>query len=113
MVTVDKIQRGISRYLDEQLMPHMKGKDRWVMTGIASLYMAKLPQIVQAFGAKPAVSALGIIGADGTIDIESIINSIRPAAKHCPAEIAIPLISGSITITEQDLDNILRYIMQS
>ena len=113
MVTVDKIQRGVSRYLDEQLMPHLQGKDRWIMTGIASLMMAKLPNLVQTYATKPAIMALGVIGSDGTVDIENIINSVRPAAKHCPAQIPIPLTGGSITITEQDLDVIQRYIMQS
>lgn len=112
MVTVDRIQRGVSRYLDEQLMPHLQGKDRWIMTGLSGLYIAKIPEIVQSYAAKPAIGVLGVIGTDGTIDIEKIINSIRPAAKHCPAEIPIPLTGGSITVTEQDLDLILRYILQ-
>lgn len=112
MVTVDRIQRGVSRYLDEQLMPHLSGKDRWIMTGIATLALQKLPQIIQSYTSNTAVQMLGIIAPDGTIDVEAIINSIKPAARKTPADIPIPLTGGSITVTEQDLDMILRYIMQ-
>ena len=112
MVTVDKIQRGVSRYLDEQLMPHLSGKDRWIMTGIATLALQRLPQIIQAYATNPGVQMLGVVGSDGTVDIEALVNSVKPAARNTPAEIPIPLTGGSITVTEQDLDVILRYIMQ-
>jgi len=55
---------------------------------------------------------LGVIAPDGTVDVEAIINSLKPAARVTPAEIPIPLTGGSVTVTEQDLDMILRYIMQ-
>lgn len=112
MVTIDRVQRGVSRYLDEQLMPHLAGKDRWIMTGIATLGLQKLPQIIQTYGSNPAIQMLGVIAPDGTVDVEAIINSLKPAARVTPAEIPIPLTGGSVTVTEQDLDMILRYIMQ-
>lgn len=112
MVTVERIQRGVSRYLDEQLMPHLAGKDRWIMTGIATLALQRLPQIVKSYSNNPSVQMLGLIAPDGTVDIESLVNSIKPAARSTPAEIPIPLTGGSVTVTEQDLDMILRYILQ-
>lgn len=112
MVSIDKVQRGVSRYLDEQLMPHMQGKNRWIVTGVATLYLSKLPQLIQTYAEKPAIKALGLVTQDGAIDIEAIFNSVRPAARVSPAEINIPL-AGSISITEQDLDMMLRYIMQA
>lgn len=113
MVTVDKIQRGVSRYLDEQLMPHLTGKDRWIMTGVATLALQRLPQIIQSYATNPGMQMLGLIAPDGTVDIESLITSVKPAARTTPADIPIPLTGGSVTVTEQDLDTILRYILQS
>lgn len=113
MVTVDKIQRGVSRYLDEQLMSKMKGLDAWTLPGFATLYLANLPNIIADFASKPAIAYAGIFGVDGTVDIERLINSFKPAARKTPATIKLPISNSPITFTEQDLDLILRYIQQS
>ena len=110
MVTVDKLQRGIARYIEEQVLPAMKGADRWIITSAATMALAKLPGIVQN---NSALKMLGVIGADGTVDIENLIQSVRPAARATPMTINIPFTNGKITLTEQDLDNIARYIEQA
>ena len=109
MVTVDRIQSGISRYLDEQLIPSLSGKSKWIVTGVATLAVQRLPAMISEWSKKPAVKILGVVDENGNVDINSIIESIRPAARSCPAVIDIPFV-GSMTITEQDLDMILRYI---
>lgn len=113
MVTVDKLQRGLAKYIEEQLLPPMKGADRWIVTGAATMGLAKLPAILQQAQNNAAVKALGLIGADGTIDFEGIIKSVKPAARQTPASFKIPFTSGVITLTENDLDIIARYIEQA
>jgi hypothetical protein len=113
MVTIDKVQRGLARYLEEQVLPPMSGGDRWIVTGAATMALAKLPAMIQQAQLNPAVKALGLIGTDGTIDIEGIIKSVKPAARQTTASIKIPFTSGVITLTESDLDTIQRYIEQA
>lgn len=113
MVTVDKIQRGVSRYLDEQLMSKMKGLDAWTLPGFATLYLANLPTIIKDISVKPLFAYSGVFATDGTVDIERLINSFKPAARKTPATIKLPISNSPITFTEQDLDLILRYIQQS
>lgn len=113
MVTIDKIQRGISRYLDEQLIGKMKGIDAWTLPGFATLYLANLPNIVSDFASKPLGAYSGVFGADGTVDVERLFNSFKPAARKTPATLKLPISNSPITFTEQDLDMILRYIQQS
>ena len=110
MVTVDKLQRGLARYIDEKILPPMRGADRWIVTSAVTLALGKLPQFVQNGG---ALKALGVVGSDGTVDIESLIQSVRPAAKTTPITINIPFTNGTITLTEQDLDVMARYIEQA
>lgn len=110
MVSVDRIQRGLSRYLNEQLIPHTQGAGRWAVTAIAAMAVNRLPVIVKEAAAKPGNKLLGVISEDGSsVDVEYLIESVRPAAKQCPATINIPM-AGSITITEGDLDTLLRYM---
>lgn len=110
MVTVDKLQRGLARYMDEKVLPSMRGADRWIITSAVTLALGKLPALVQSGG---ALKTLGVIGADGTIDVEGLIQSVRPAARATPITINIPFTGGAITLTEQDLDVIARYIEQA
>ena len=114
MVTVDKVQRGLAKYIEEQILPPMKGTDRWLVTGAAAMALAKLPAMIQQqLQSGGALKALGVIGTDGTIDIDGIIKSVKPAAKSSPASINIPFTNGTITLTEADLDVIQRYIEQA
>lgn len=112
MVSIDKIQRGLAKYLDAELFPKMQGKDRWIMTSAATLYLAKLPDIIKTFAENPAVKILGIISEDGNIDLDSLIASIRPAAKQAPLQITIPF-GGTLSFSEADIDIITRYIAQA
>lgn len=113
MVTVDKLQRGLVRYIDSEVLPSMKGADRWIITGAATMALGKLPALVQQAQKGGALKTLGVIGADGTIDIEGLLQSVRPAARSTPMTINIPFTNGSITLTENDLDVIARYIEQA
>ena len=110
MVTIERIQRGLSRYIEEQVLPHMQGKDKWLVAGGATMYLQKLPAIVKAAANKEAVKALGVVADDGAVDVEFIINSIKPVARTTPAVFQMPLSTSTITLREEDLDTILKYI---
>ena len=112
MVSVEKLQRGIARFIDAEIAPSIEGKDKWILTSIATLYLAKLPGIVAAAKQSPAVKLTGIISDDGMVDIEALINSVRPAARQTAAVINIPF-GGALKITEQDLDKLYSYIQQA
>lgn len=113
MVTVDKIQRGAARYVDMEMLPHLEGKDKWIITGAVTLYLAKLPALVQGIKDNEMVKVLGIISADGSsVDIDALINSIRPAAQQSPASFRIPF-GGTLQFTIEDIEKLKTYIMQA
>lgn len=74
------------------------------------MYLQKLPAIVKAAANKEAVKALGVVADDGAVDVEFIINSIKPVARTTPAVFQLPLSTSTITLREEDLDTILKYI---
>jgi hypothetical protein len=110
MVTIDKLRRGLTRYVDTEVLPHLQGKDKWMVAGVLTMYLGKLPAIIQAAANNEAIKMLGIIAADGSVDVEYIINSIKPIARNTPASFQLPLSSSTITMREDDLDLILDYI---
>lgn len=110
MVTIDKIRMGLTRYIDTEVLPHLQGKDKWIVAGAATMYLGKLPAIIQAAGNNEAIKVLGIIAPDGSVDVEYIINSVKPIARNTPASFQLPLSASTITLRENDLDIIMEYI---
>jgi hypothetical protein len=113
MVSLDKIQRGAARFLDAEIFPKVDGKDKWIISAAGTLYLAKLPALVNTLNTNPAIKALGIVSEDGqSIDLDALIGSVKPASKQAPVTFKIPL-GGAITVTDADLDILHRYIMQA
>ena len=107
MYSIEKVQQGAAKYIDLEILPKLDGKARWLVTGAATLYLSKLPNLLNS----PAIMATGIINGS-SIDVETLIDSIRPAARKSPAVIDIPL-GGKLTLTESDLDALLNAIKQA
>lgn len=112
MVTLEKVQRGAAKYIDAEILPKLQGKDKWVVTAASTIFLAKLPSLLQSFNSNAMVQAMGIIGSDGTIDLETLVASVKPAARQTPAKINIPF-GGEVTLTESDLDTLYSYINQA
>lgn len=112
MVSIDKVQTGISRYLDNEVVPKMSGANRWLFSAAAAAYVAEAPKLVKKLNENKALAALNLIDEAGNVDVEKIYQSLKPAAAKCPAPITLPII-GTLTFTEQDVDSLYAYIMQS
>ena len=112
MISIDQIQRGAARFVDAELMPKLAGRDKWIVAGIVTLYIKRLPALVEQLKSKDAVRLLGVIGEDNRVDLEAVYNSIKPAAAQTPVTVNIPM-GGIITITGTDIDILYNCIMQS
>ena len=112
MITIDQIQRGAARFVDTELMPKLAGRDKWIVAGIVTLYIKRLPALVEQIKSKEAVRLLGVIGEDNSVDLEAVYNSIKPAAAQTPVQVNIPM-GGTITITGTDIDILYNCIMQA
>lgn len=112
MTSIDKIQRGASRFVDMELMPKLAGRDKWIVAGVVTLCINRLPALLEKAKANDTIKLLGVIGEDNSIDLEAVYNSIKPAARQTPAAINIPM-GGTITITGSDIDTLYNYIIQA
>lgn len=112
MISLDKIQRGATRFVDTELMPKLSGRDKWIVAGVVTLYIKRLPALIEKAKSSEAVKLLDVIGEDNSIDLEAVYNSLKPAAAQTPAAINIPM-GGTITITGADIDALYNYIIQA
>lgn len=112
MISIDQIQRGASRFVDTELMPKLAGRDKWIVAGVVTLYIKRLPALIEKAKSSEAVKLLDVIGEDNSIDLEAVYNSLKPAAAQTPVTVNIPM-GGMITITGTDIDLLYSCIMQS
>ncbi len=111
MVSIDRVQRGISRYLDTELIGKMDGINKWLFAAAASAYIGSAPALLGKIRSNKLLAPLDLVSESGDVDIEKIYAHLKPAAAKCPAPITLPV--GTITLTESDVDAIYNYIMQS
>lgn len=112
MVSINKVQAGFSRYLDNEIMPKLSGWQKWVFSAAATAYVADAAKVASKVRTSAALSPLGLVDDADNIDIEKIYQHLRPAAEKCPAPISVPGM-GTITLTVSDVDMLYNCIMQS
>lgn len=110
MVGVDRLQRGIRAYVDNEMLPKMTGAQRWMTAVAVGVYTEKLPTVLEKAADSPAMKPLGIITPEG-VDVETAYKYLKPAAQSGGATFNVPLL-GSVTFTEADVEQLYRYIMQ-
>lgn len=111
MVSIDRVQRGVSRYLDTELVGKMDGLNKWLFAAAASAYIGSAPTLLDKLRDNKLLAPLNLVNEAGEVDVEKIYAHLKPAAAKCPAPITLPV--GTITLTEADVDAIYNYIMQS
>ena len=111
MVSIDRVQRGVSRYLDTELVGKMEVLNKWLFAAAASAYIGSAPTLLDKLRSNKLLAPLNLVNEAGEVDVEKIYAHLKPAAAKCPAPITLPV--GTITLTEADVDAIYNYIMQS
>lgn len=112
MVSIDRVKRGIARYLDSELINKMTGWQKWVFGAGAAMYLENFGSTVSKLREHPMVNALGIINESGDIAVEKLYQQLRIQAQKGPITFDIPMI-GHVTLSEVDVDKLYQYIMQA
>lgn len=113
MVTINQVQKGFARFVDEHIAGAFSGWQKAVVVGGATLLAANLPNLVKVYGAHPVVAALGVYNAEsGMLDIDSLYNAFVPHMGADKIPIPIPKV-GAIKLGKEEIDIICRYIKEA
>lgn len=113
MATMQQMQKGFTRFVDNHLAAAFSGWQKAVVLGGAALIGASLPKIIESYADRPLVSAVGIIDkSSGSVDVDALYNAFIPNLGTEKIPIAIPII-GVIKLGREEFDNILRYIKEA
>lgn len=111
MITNEQLMKGVSAYLDNELMPKLNktGLER-VLTGTAiGLFLNKNRNIVDNYKDNKIVKMLGVIDEEGNIDIETLSKELKNNITNDGIKVEIPML-GKITFHKEDVDKLKEYI---
>lgn len=111
MVTLNQIQNGLVRYIDNDLLPMVTGWKKWGFGAIASLTLANMPEIFNQLKTNDFVRLLGVIDGDDMIDIDKLYRELYAQAQKGAATFDLPIV-GAVTVNKTDLERIYRYIKE-
>lgn len=112
MVSMDKVKRGLARYLDEEFTNKMNGWQKWVFGVGSAMFLENFTSVAQKAKENPVVKALGLIDDSNNVAVERIHQQLRVQAQKGSITFEIPML-GSITLHEADVEKLYNYIMQA
>ena len=112
MVTIDQAMRGVAKYADDEIIPHLPvGKG--IGAGIAlALIMDGGKSRILALKDHPAVQMMGIMDAEGNIDLDRLYNAARTQVDGKKIPLTIPVI-GELRFDVNDVDRLYKYIQEA
>lgn len=106
---ITKIQNGIARYIDTEILPHIDGWQRWALGVAATVKLAEIPAMLDSL--KPILPAA--FREDGNIDIDMLYREFARQADKGSITMNIPMLNNQLTLNRADVDTIYRYIKEA
>lgn len=110
-VTIDQAMRGVVRFADTEIIPHLPcGKG--IGAGIAlALIMDGGSSRILALRDHPAVKLMQIMDEQGNIDLDRLYNAARPKFEN-KLSVSVPFI-GELKFDQNDVDKLYKYIQEA
>lgn len=118
MVSMEQIKTGLTRYLDAEFAPKLPRGDfrQNLKAGGAIAWcvyaIRRLDTLLPVYAAKAGLDKLGAIDANGCVDLDGLLDAVRPQVGEYGTEIELPVIGG-LTIYQADLDTLAQYIREA
>lgn len=112
MVTIDQAMRGAAKFADNEIIPHLP-TGKGIGAGIAlALIMDGGKNRILALKDHPAVHMMGIMDAEGNIDLDRLYNAARMRVDGQKIPWDIPVI-GELKFDVNDVDRLYKYIQEA
>ena len=112
MISIDQLMRGVTRFADLEIIPHLPtGKGIGAGIALALLMDGGKARILQ-LREHPAVQLMGIMDKQGSIDLDRLYNATRPKLDGQKLPVTVPII-GELRFDVNDLDKLYKYIQEA
>lgn len=121
MATIEQVKNGISRYLDQELMPNLSDEKPilFAVGAFFSLLLNNVDKAILKYGENPVVKMTGIIDDNQNIDVDALAEVAKPSMKKYAFSLDDFLVGkfsflrghvNTIDFTPEDIDTLKRYI---
>lgn len=114
MVKIESVKRGMTAYLDADLMPQIPNTDPLKKFGagvVIALAISGMDNVIKNLAQNRLVSLAGL--SDGeTVDLDAIKKAIAANMPEGGLKMSLPLI-GNLTLNEADVEKLEKMIMQA
>lgn len=125
MVSVNKIETGIVKYIDNEIMPHFPqtGWQRVAVGVCVGLLIKKYDNIVKYAMENPFMKTMGVFNDNGEVDIETLYELTKKniSEEGMSINIPVPSLGGlfqknndayTLTFKKEDVDVLYKYIKE-
>lgn len=112
MVEIARIERGIARYLDAELIPQLP-ENSWKQFGagiISGLVAKRGGMVIESYKRHPAAVAFGLVDASGSVDVDVLRQLAKDRIPDMGLPMEVPML-GKVTIYRADIDKLYEYIV--
>lgn len=112
MITLEQAQRGLTKYIDNDILPHINGLKKIGVGMYAALAIENLKNAYQQNKDNPVISMIAVFDENDMIDIDKVYDVVYPMfANGEKYTLGVPLV-GEITFTRNDLEKIYSYMKE-
>lgn len=111
MISVNKMQTGLAKYIDNEFLPHIEedGVKRMLVGAAAGIVIKRMSNIVDELKRNKVVKMLGIVDESGLVDIDILREELSKNMSDGGIRIDIPAV-GTLTFNKDDIDKLYSYM---
>lgn len=113
MVSIENVERGLARYIDQELMPSIKtdGIKGFAIGTAASLLVKRGGNLLRVYAQNPMLQQMGLVTADGAVDLDALRDAARDNIPVGGLLVELPM-GISLRINTADVDSLYKAIRE-
>lgn len=110
MYTIEQIVCGLSKFVDNEILPKMDTKSKIIVGTVISIAFKKYKVIDQKIKENEMAKTIGVVDENGQYDVDTIADTLKEnAEKFGKVQINIP-VAGTMTFSADDIEKLKQYI---
>lgn len=115
MVTVNQIEVGVSKFLDNEIAPKIpvnvpNGQLKKIMFLTGAAYSVR--RGIQQYLSQPMLLSLGVVDEAGNVDLDGVMDAARGNIPAAGFKVTVPIL-GDLTFYAEDLERLVTYIKEA
>ena len=110
MCNNEQIINGFVRYIDNEVIPKLDTKGKWIIGAMSGMIGNKALLYLNQLSSNELLQNINVINENGLFDVDSIgDNLVNSANKYGNLQLNIPAV-GVLTFNANDIDTLKRYV---